>query len=349
MGIPITYFRSSSYNNWDNCQMQYFLHYTLGMDNPATKAATLGNCVHKALECLAARKKCEQESSHTFVDDIFGIVDIKDCVPDKLIRASFDWHLKNFEHNWKDVKDFDFCEKLLWRALEFDNGKYNPLNRNVIVPEQYFDFEIQKPWAQYEYKIGRKKLKGYLSIKGSMDLITEIQPGIYEIIDWKTGKRSDFAKNKKKEFTDLCNDPQLRIYHYAAHHIFPDIKEIIMTIFFIREEEGGPFTIPLSIEDLPETEQMLEKQFNHIRRTVKPSLNPGPPWSSRPNKYTNWKCSSLCSFANQSKINPKKTVCQYFRDEIMKIGIDKIVNKHIDVTELSTYKSGGGKYDKKEG
>lgn len=49
----ITYLRSSSYNAWDYCQLQYYIDYVLGYKQVAGKKADMGTIVHKVMECLA--------------------------------------------------------------------------------------------------------------------------------------------------------------------------------------------------------------------------------------------------------------------------------------------------------
>ena len=49
----VTYIRSSSYNNYDFCQMQYFLTYVLGHRSDSNKKADMGTMVHKVMEILA--------------------------------------------------------------------------------------------------------------------------------------------------------------------------------------------------------------------------------------------------------------------------------------------------------
>ena len=44
----VTYIRSSSYNNYDFCQMQYFLTYVLGYRSDSNKKADLGTMAHKS-------------------------------------------------------------------------------------------------------------------------------------------------------------------------------------------------------------------------------------------------------------------------------------------------------------
>lgn len=226
-------------------------------------------------------------------------------------------------------------------ALDHQNGAFDPRNRNIITPEQKFDFEIKEPWAKYNYKFeDGRQLSGFLNIRGTIDLITEVRPGIIEIIDWKTGStRNDFATGKTKEFETLHEDPQLRLYHYAAHRLY-NVDDIIMTIFYVRA--GGPFSLMLSKDDLKETEEIIRKKFDQIRRNTKPKLNPGPPWSSHPNVYvSSFKCFKLCKFAQQSTEDPSKTTCQFFQDKIALEGIEKVTEKYMNFDKLNYYEGGG--------
>ena len=53
----VTYVRSSSYNNYSYCQMQYFITYVLGHQSDSGKKADMGTMAHKVMEILAGLKK----------------------------------------------------------------------------------------------------------------------------------------------------------------------------------------------------------------------------------------------------------------------------------------------------
>ena len=142
---------------------------------------------------------------------------------------------------------------------------FDPRNRNILCPEQHFDFEIKKPWAQYSYDTPEGKLEGYLALKGTIDLITLVNDNTIEVIDWKTGKRLDWATGQEKTLEKLQNDPQLRIYYYAISHLYPHIKNVIFSIYFIND--GGPFSICFDKSDLAKTEDMLRQKFDIVKKT----------------------------------------------------------------------------------
>ena len=58
----VTYIRSSSYNNFEYCQMQYFITYVLGHQSDSGKKAEQGTMAHKAMEILAGLKKFQQDN-----------------------------------------------------------------------------------------------------------------------------------------------------------------------------------------------------------------------------------------------------------------------------------------------
>ena len=72
----VTYIRSSSYNNWRYCEMQYFITYVLGYQSLSGKKAVQGTVVHKVLEVLAGLKKYHQDNIRARIlrvdDDAIG-------------------------------------------------------------------------------------------------------------------------------------------------------------------------------------------------------------------------------------------------------------------------------------
>ena len=58
----ITYIRSSSYNNYAYCQMQYFMTYVLGYQTVSGKSRAW-NYSTQGYGCLAQFKQADQEAS----------------------------------------------------------------------------------------------------------------------------------------------------------------------------------------------------------------------------------------------------------------------------------------------
>ena len=218
----------------------------------------------------------------TFVDDIVGEVDINNYDLDAIIDSVYTYYTTAFSHHKWTATDARDCSKWTYKAINYENGMFDPRKRNILYPEQRFDITIDKPWAHFKYKTKDGPLEGQLSIKGTIDLITQPNENTAEIIDWKTGRRLNWATGEEKTQEKLEVDPQLMIYYYAVKKLYPHIDNVIVTIYFIND--GGPFSVAFDKSDLYKTEQLLKDKFKKIQHTLKPRLN------------KSWKCTKLCHY-----------------------------------------------------
>ncbi len=279
----IIYFRSSSFNDHRMCPQLYYINYGLGHTGPSGRAATKGTIVHKVLEITALCKKAYQENKKTIVDEIVGEVETHNYQSeylDDIIDKVYDHYTLHSPHiDWKNA-DRTHCHKWTWKTLAYNDRMFDPRNRHVIDVEPHFDFAIEEDWAKYNYNINGKKEKGYLRLKGTIDLITDLNDECYEIIDWKTGRRLDWATGEEKTYEKLQLDPQLRIYHYAVTKMYPHIKSFLITIGFINY--GGFFSLCFTDEDIEETKQIIKLRYEAIKATTKPEL------------HKSWRCTRFC-------------------------------------------------------
>lgn len=282
------------------CPMQYFLQYNLGMQSPSNKKADKGTICHKVFEILAFIKLNKQNNTKYFDDDIIGSVDITDYNLDTIIELVYNHYTSCFSHHEWTAKDFKDCNNWVYKALEYGGGMFDPRNRHIICPEQHFDIEIKKDWAKYDYKTKEGSLKGNLAIKGTIDLITKVNDDTYEIIDWKTGRRLDWATGQEKTLDKLHKDPQLMLYYYALHQLYPNIKHVIVSINFIND--GGMFSVCFDKSHLYKVEMMLKNKFETIKNTTNPPLN------------KSWKCTKLCHFGKATFENSNHTPIVEYRD-----------------------------------
>lgn len=303
----ITYFRSSSYNTHSMCEQQYFGEYVLGWRGLSGQKADKGTITHKVLEILAVIKKAQQDNLDTIEDDVVGTLSTSKYNLNEIIEKVYQHYTQQTPHHKWSPKDLKDCHAWVYKAIEFNNGMFDPRNRHILCPEQHFDFEITKPWAKYSYNIGDKTLSGNLAMKGTIDLITLVNDDTIEIVDWKTGRRLDWATGEEKTQEKLEKDPQLRIYHYAIKHLYPHIKHIMFSIYFIND--GGPFTICFHDSDLSETENMLRAKFEAIKSTRKPRLN------------KSWMCSKLCHFGKTTFENTNiEPITEYRDGQVCSVG-----------------------------
>jgi len=273
------------------CEMKYFYEYNLGHRGPPNIKAEKGTIVHKVLEILAGVKLAQQNGKKTFTDDVVGRVNVMTYDLDRITKKVYEFYKKHSVNFWKpshkpgkiEELDLRHCRAWVNEAITFNDGEFDPRNSHIIMPEQAFDFEITEPWSMYEYEMpDGTKAEGFLSLKGTIDQISKIDDNTYQILDWKTGKRINWATGEEKTYAKLCKDPQLMMYYYAIQGMYPDIDNFELVIYFIND--GGPFRICFSREDIPMIEGVLRKKFEEIKNAEVPAL-----------KKT-WKCSKFCHF-----------------------------------------------------
>lgn len=285
----ITYLRSSSFNTHEWCPMKYFLEYVLGWPSPPNKKAEKGTIVHKVLEILAKVKLHIQSgnTNKTITDSIVGRVSVKQTMNlsalPGIIKKVFTYYSNKSNNDFHSM-DLEDCNKWVYKAIEYHGGEYNPLYCEIITAEQSFDFCIEKPWAMYHYDLtGHGTIcEGFLGLKGTIDQISRIDNDTLMILDWKTGRRWDWAKDAEKDYQKLCSDPQLMMYYYAANYLYPNIPHIVITIYFIND--GGPYSLCFSKEDIPRIERMLQQKFEDIMHT------------EIPRRCRSWKCNKFCHY-----------------------------------------------------
>ena len=282
------------------CEQQYFIEYVLGWRGLSGQKADKGTIVHKVLEILAVIKKAQQDGLLSVEDDVIGTINTSEYNLNTITEQVYKHYSDATGHHKWSLKDYKDCHAWVYKAIEFNDGMFDPRNRNILRPEQHFDFVINKKWSDYTFKTPEGDLTGQLALKGTIDLVTLANEKTIEIIDWKTGRRLDWATGQEKTQEKLEKDPQLRIYHYAISQLYPNIDHIIFSIYFIND--GGPFSICFDKSDLAATEDMLRQKFEYIKQTKKPRLN------------KSWMCSKLCHFGKTTFENTNIQPIEEYRD-----------------------------------
>lgn len=322
--------RSSSMGAWDFCQHRYFIEFGLGIRGETNLAALQGSIVHQCAELIAWKKLTLQQGKGSFYHPEFDrTFYLKPLTNEKILDLVYAQFQK--QHPDKILPTGkNQCRRWLEKLLTMEGGAFDPMRQNIISPEQHFKFEIKKPWARYAVD-GVEK---YLEIQGTIDLVVQSDTigKLYNLIDYKTGRRLNWGTGEEKTEKKLYKDTQLRLYHYAACYLYPNVEEVLATIVYIND--GGSFTIPFSREDLPDTERMIQKYFEDIKRTTKPKLT------------ESWRCQKFCFQKYQSPEDPSQNVCYFFRNKVHQIGLEKTVEQYADKEALGQY-FGGGKVLKK--
>lgn len=328
----VTYVRSSSYNNYDFCQMQYFLTYVLGWQSDSGKKADMGTMAHKVMEILAGLKKYQQDNPRKkyleIEDDKCGKIKVS---KDELYTNGFvddmtDLAIKKYAEGSKHKfyrGDRQAVRDTVETFITHSGGLFDPRQRNIYHPEAHFDIPIEEDWAKFEYEINGKKVKGQLAIKGTIDLTTLVNDNTIEVIDWKTGRRMDWATGEIKDYKKLENDAQLLLYFYAISKLYKDFPNRIMSIFFYKDEEGEVDPKPFSICFGPEDEQKFLDKLKVRFQQIQQNNNPKPLDPTR----TNFKCKYLCHFCKNNWEGTDENMCIYIEKHLQKSGMEETVKK----------------------
>jgi len=328
----ICYHRSSSLGTFEMCEMKYFFQYVLGMKDQTNKKAVLGTVFHRVMQVLADKKKAQSDGKRKLKNDDIQDLTFAQCDDIEFVTGlCFEY----YKHHEDDVdltpKDLQTCIGWVYKALAYNNGCMDPRNQNINATEQFFDIEIKKDWAKYRYEINGQVFDGYLSIKGTVDVIIKESDLYFQVLDYKTGRRLNWATGKEKTYEDLHSDKQLLLYYYALKNLFPE-RNFYVSIYYVND--GGVFDIVFTEEDYYKAENMLRKKFEDIRSIELPKQLSAD--------QQNWKCTKLCKFSEQYE-NSGKTTCQYFHDLIRSKGMDTVVCEHANLNKLGKYGAGGGR------
>jgi hypothetical protein len=257
------------------------------------------------MECLALAKMTDQNNQTHFIDDLIGKINIKTknkhyntpTFVDYIIQKSYKkYNKKEYGFTEKDLKTI-----IKWVYGVIDDVKFDPRKTNVLAAEQFFNFEIKKDWAKLDNGT-------YLSVIGTMDLVIE-NDGFIELQDWKTGKKINYGTMKEKTFDDFIKDFQGRLYHYALRKLYPENKNVLVTINYIN---SSPVTIAHDDSNIAETERLLKNMYEKIKKCKNPRL--------KSQKNSHFFCRSICYFGKNYIGND--TICQYIKDNIDKNGME---------------------------
>jgi hypothetical protein len=138
----ITYIRSSSFNNWDFCQMQYYMNYVLGLPREASKKADKGTTVHKVMEILANCKKIMQPRRLMYdmmIDDVVPEL-VCDCFIGDRLYIFKDEHIGNV--TWSDSE--------FLKPYALTNEEVDAINKTRINKYTYMH-DAQIPYGTIHY------------------------------------------------------------------------------------------------------------------------------------------------------------------------------------------------------
>lgn len=192
---------------------------------------------------------------------------------------------------------YNFC----WMAIE----QYSPMDKNIKYIELPFDIPLEHESCKLEDG-------SYIRIKGFIDLVVEISPGIYEILDWKSGQRQSLFTGEEYTLGYFSRDIQLCMYRYAIKKMFPEIKTVLTSILYLRD--GGLFTPP-------EIDSHDEYIFGVVRSHVEELKACKQPTVFSEDRE-DFRCKHICYFAKKKTFSDSKCDCEVIRDSVRENGID---------------------------
>lgn len=268
---------ASAIGLYNHCPFSYFMHYILGMESKAGKAALQGTIVHQALEWMIKLRK----RGKTNVDPMWLLHRAWDehtaatpAISIRKVTTRIDKETGGF----KEAADFKKCRVALEAVL--NDPYYHPYKIKPIDSERWFALEM--PGEEWQCLDKDGKIHQF-AVRGFIDLVHEIDKDTIEIADWKTGARKDFYTQQPIDEALLMREVQPRLYHLAAYFLYPQYKNILITFYYTND--GGPITIALSQDDLAMTIAALYRFFTTIRRDTLVQRNR---W---------WTC-RMCNFNN---------------------------------------------------
>lgn len=300
------------------------------------------------MQLLAEIKKAQQLGQPSIKNEMLG--ELSTLTPssveiDNFSSLVFDYYTNRIPHHTWTPADKKDIVGWVQKTLADCGGVFNPLNQEIVDVEKKFDITFEEDWAKYEYEINGEKITGFYSIAGTVDLIVK-EGESYSIVDYKSGKRICWVTGKEKDLNYFDDDPQLMIYYLALSKVYPEIKNILMNIYYVNY--GGMFTMAFSEKHMRRIMELLQRRFLEIKKNNKPKRN------------LTWKCDKLCHFRQNTFEGTGIKPAKEFRDgrvtkkgEIMcmceqtsflveKFGADKIMEQMTSPGfSVSSYKAPG--------
>lgn len=326
-----SFIRSSLLNEITLCSGKAFISYNIGLRGKANKSALEGSAFHAVFEILALEKLAQQNNQPYIEHDSFGKLDYNYSSIADYIDIAYDYYNKESPGVFDD-ESYPLIHKLVNKGLTYANGVMDPRRYSIVAAEFPFDISLEKEWSRHSFDSPSGKVEGYLTLKGTCDLLIEDDPDTLWVVDYKTSKGlMDWGTGKEKTELTLRNDPQLKLYFYALAHSFP-YQNIVMNLYFVKLDRV--FTIVFDRKQLPEIEEFIREAYENIISIDKPEfIDVGP------NK---WKC-RFCNYSKELQPGSKKTICKFFQGELANKGINKTLMEHANFSIISDYGAGGSK------
>jgi len=207
------------------------------------------------------------------------------------------WRDEVFENGTQAKQYFDWGKQMLDK---FHAG-HKPGLRNIVCVEKRFQIPV-----------------GEHILSGMIDRVDKLPIGAYEVIDYKTSKQLPSQE-------EVNRDKQLCIYHLAVENLWPEAKDIRLTLYYLKHDSK------ITTKRRPdEVEQIKEEIIKTAEKIA---------------KETEWrpKRNSFCDYCEYSHLCP--LMKQKVSDKEEPPEIDKMIGDYLDAyTKIQDLESQIQKY-----
>ncbi len=223
-----------------------------------------------------------------------------------------------------------------WRSEAFETkdleGKYKrwgeTMIRNFHRTHKPGLTDIVSTEKMFQIPLGKRH-----TLIGIIDRVDKLPYGPYEVIDYKTS-----ANMSSKQ--DLDRNKQLTIYHYAAQKMWPEAKDIQLTLYFLKHNskistKRDDIEVEKLIKEIEKTADKLEKVADAKKEAD---------FKPKPNHLCNWcEFPHLCPMM-KAKVDKKarskenhKLIEDYVRSHQKIRDIEPRIHEHFDDEEIERY------------
>jgi putative RecB family exonuclease len=195
-------------------------------------------------------------------------------------------------------------------------ASHKPALRNIIATEKFFEIPLNNKHV----------------LTGKIDRIDKLPIGAIEIIDYKTDKtlpsQSDVDKNN-----------QLTIYNLATENLWPEVKEIRLTLYFLKfstkmSSSRRPDEIESVKENLIKTADAIEKD-----KQFAPKKNPLCNWCSYQNICPLWRNKiGNCELEIENCDDIDDILKEYLEQRKKLASIENKIKSYFEASKTENYK-----------
>jgi putative RecB family exonuclease len=154
------------------------------------------------------------------------------------------WQTDIFPSKQESDQYFDFGVDMI---KKFHAG-FKPGLRNIVATEKRFQIPLNEKHV----------------LSGIIDRVDKLPIGSFEVIDYKTSK-------KLPSQIDVDKDKQLCIYNLAINSLWPDAKDIRLTLYFLKHDtqittKRRPDEVESIKEEIIDTAERIEKETDFLPR-----------------------------------------------------------------------------------